>query len=329
MNIDSYGSSRGGMYDQPPALCGTGANEWLTMVLAGSDKHGYSSSRDYHVRPAATANGTTGKQAPTDSTLQSSDHRRDRDRADRGDRDGRSGRGERSSRSERDRGERDRGDRDRRDRGDRDRGDRGDRGDRHRERSRSPGGHRSSRGSRRDFDHDSVARTERYREREPDRFPRHMDIDREYERERAGRDRDRERSSRYDDARRDSVGARKRSATPPVKKREPTPDLTDIIPISERKRRLTMWDIKPQGYENVTAEQAKLSGGFLPFRYFLIIPSSTALAYTRGGASIFVPLGDFSPTNRAKNSILPITNFLLLTPIADGIWRSRYITKYT
>lgn len=53
---------------------------------------------------------------------------------------------------------------------------------------------------------------------------------------------------------------RKRSATPPVKKREPTPDLTDIIPINERKRRMTMWDIKPQGYENVTAEQAKLSG---------------------------------------------------------------------
>jgi splicing factor U2AF subunit len=30
----------------------------------------------------------------------------------------------------------------------------------------------------------------------------------------------------------------------------------------ERKRRLTQWDIKPPGYENVTAEQAKLSGMF-------------------------------------------------------------------
>jgi splicing factor U2AF subunit len=29
-----------------------------------------------------------------------------------------------------------------------------------------------------------------------------------------------------------------------------------------RKRRLTQWDIKPPGYENVTAEQAKLSGMF-------------------------------------------------------------------
>lgn len=96
-----------------------------------------------------------------------------------------------------------------------------------------------------------------------------MDIDQEFERERrgtrggggcGGRDRDSERLSRYEDARRDSGPARKRSATPPVKKREPTPDLTDTVPINERKRRMTMWDIKPQGYENVTAEQAKLSG---------------------------------------------------------------------
>ena len=55
-------------------------------------------------------------------------------------------------------------------------------------------------------------------------------------------------------------GNRKKSMSPPPKKKEPTPDLTDIIPITERKRRLTQWDIKPPGYENVTAEQAKLSG---------------------------------------------------------------------
>lgn len=38
--------------------------------------------------------------------------------------------------------------------------------------------------------------------------------------------------------------------------------MTDVVPILERKRRLTQWDIKPPGYENVTAEQAKLSGMF-------------------------------------------------------------------
>ena len=56
------------------------------------------------------------------------------------------------------------------------------------------------------------------------------------------------------------MGGRKKSASPPPKKKEPTPDLTDTIPVTERKRRLTQWDIKPPGYENVTAEQAKLSG---------------------------------------------------------------------
>lgn len=38
--------------------------------------------------------------------------------------------------------------------------------------------------------------------------------------------------------------------------------MTDVIPILERKRRLTQWDIKPPGYDLVTAEQAKLSGMF-------------------------------------------------------------------
>lgn len=55
---------------------------------------------------------------------------------------------------------------------------------------------------------------------------------------------------------------RRRSVSPPPKKREPTPDLTNVVPVLERKRRLTQWDIKPPGYENVTSEQAKLSGMF-------------------------------------------------------------------
>lgn len=64
---------------------------------------------------------------------------------------------------------------------------------------------------------------------------------------------------------RDEFAAQARVAkadSPPPKKREPTPDLTDVTPILERKRRLTQWDIKPPGYENVTAEQAKISGMF-------------------------------------------------------------------
>ena len=55
---------------------------------------------------------------------------------------------------------------------------------------------------------------------------------------------------------------KQKSASPERKPKEPTPDLTDIVPVLEKKRRLTQWDIKPPGYENVTAEQAKLSGMF-------------------------------------------------------------------
>jgi hypothetical protein len=48
----------------------------------------------------------------------------------------------------------------------------------------------------------------------------------------------------------------------PTEKKEPTPDLTDVVSVLERERPLTQWDIKPPGYENVSAEQAKLSGKF-------------------------------------------------------------------
>lgn len=168
---------------------------------------------------------------------------------------------------------------------------RGDRGG-DRRRSRSPG-HRGSRPSRRDGDVDSYSSSRDYRERERE--------DRYSGRDRRGggeRDWDRDRGSSRRDARRDDDDRpprrdrdlfddrrggggrrgdrgdrdggfgngpgreRKKSATPPPKKKEPTPDLTDVVSILERKRRLTQWDIKPPGYENVTAEQAKLSGMF-------------------------------------------------------------------
>lgn len=165
-----------------------------------------------------------------------------------------------------------RGDReDRRDRGDRDR----------RRRSRSPG-HRSS---RREYEVDSYSSSRDYRERErEDRYAgRDRREDRGWDRDRASsrreprrdeeerpprRDRDLfdERGDRGGRGRRDRDGfggrERKKSASPPPKKREPTPDLTDTVSILERKRRMTQWDIKPIGYENVTAEQAKLSGMF-------------------------------------------------------------------
>lgn len=168
-----------------------------------------------------------------------------------------------------------------------DRRERGGDRDGARRRSRSPG-HRSSRTHDYEVDTYSSSRGDREREREDryrdrrgdgrqerdwtrDRGPRRDDGDRPPRRERADRD-------LFDDRRGGGRGGRndardemaiqqggrdrKRSASPPPKQKEPTPDLTDIVPVTERKRRLTQWDIKPPGYENVTAEQAKLSGMF-------------------------------------------------------------------
>ncbi|KAK1600206.1 uncharacterized protein LY79DRAFT_532877 [Colletotrichum navitas] len=164
----------------------------------------------------------------------------------------------------------------------RDRDDRrGDR-DRHRDRRRSRSPY--DRSSRRREDEDSYATSRSHRERErEDRYSGRdrRGGDREWDRDRASTrrdarrdDDDRPRRDRdpYDDRRRGGRDRnedpgfgrreRQRSATPPPKKREPTPDLTDVTSVLERKRRLTQWDIKPPGYENVTAEQAKLSGMF-------------------------------------------------------------------
>ncbi|KAJ4325165.1 hypothetical protein N0V94_000879 [Neodidymelliopsis sp. IMI 364377] len=57
-------------------------------------------------------------------------------------------------------------------------------------------------------------------------------------------------------------GQRQKSPSPVAKQREPTPDLASFTNIQNRPRRMTQWDIKPAGYENITAEQAKLSGMF-------------------------------------------------------------------
>ncbi|OAP58230.1 hypothetical protein AYL99_07320 [Fonsecaea erecta] len=165
--------------------------------------------------------------------------------------------------------------------------DRDERRDRDRERNRDRGERRRSRSphhrsSRREFEADSYSSSRDYRARERedrhgsrredrdwdrDRGPRRRDDDRPPRRDRdlfddrRGGNRDRDRTGRED---RDEFAAqaRGRKNSPPPKKREPTPDLTDVVPILERKRRMTQWDIKPPGYENVTAEQAKMSGMF-------------------------------------------------------------------
>ncbi|KAJ8097834.1 hypothetical protein POJ06DRAFT_297029 [Lipomyces tetrasporus] len=157
---------------------------------------------------------------------------RDRDRRER-----HSEREYREHRSDRGDREKDRhNDRDRRDRErdrERDRGDRNRDRDRYRERDRD---------DRRDRDR-------RDRDKDRDR------PDRERERERRDRDRERDRHSRIDALDEDRHDRGRGSPRRAV-------NLDAVVPITERQRRMTMWDIKPKGYENITSEQAKLSGLF-------------------------------------------------------------------
>ena len=197
----------------------------------------------------------------SDGRLQSSrdDRRRDRD-GDRGDRRRRS----RSPGHRRDRREygeldtysssRDYREREREERytgrGDAGRGDRGDRRERDWDRDRGT--------ARRDARRDDGGDRRRDNRRDRDLF----DDRRRPPREERGDRRDDDRVRDRDDIRQLERQARQKSASPSRKPKEPTPDLTDVTSILERKRRMTQWDIKPPGYENVTAEQAKLSGMF-------------------------------------------------------------------
>ena len=230
----------------------------------------------------------------------------------------------------------------------RDRGDRGDRGDSHRDRDRGErgGGRRRSRSpdyrnrSRReegDVDAYSSSRSHRDREREdrysgtrdrraPERNEREWDRDRGAARPRredddgGARRRERGDQNPTDDRRRGPGGGgpgrdrererdRQRSASPPPKKREPTPDLTDVVPILERKRRLTQWDIKPLGYDNVTAEQAKLSGMFplpgAPRQQTMDPTKLQAMMSQPGGA---VNSASLKPGNSRQSKRLIVTN---------------------
>ena len=101
----------------------------------------------------------------------------------------------------------------------------------------------------------------------------------------------------------------------PVRPKEPTPDLETIVPINERKRRQTMWDIKPRGYEAVTAEQAKMSGLFpLPGAPRTAGPVDEAKlkAFAEKGALALKP-ADLQPTTSRQARRLVVSNIPPLT----------------
>ncbi|KAL2353152.1 hypothetical protein BJ546DRAFT_914223 [Cryomyces antarcticus] len=123
-------------------------------------------------------------------------------------------------------------------------------------------------GGEREWDRDRGSARRDARRDDGDRPPR-RERDLFEDRRGGGGGRRGDRGDRVDRPDRDALGggggrgARPKSASPPPKKpKEPTPDLTDVPSVLDRQRRLTQWDIKPPGYENVTAEQAKLSGMF-------------------------------------------------------------------
>ncbi|KAG8159315.1 hypothetical protein KVR01_010976 [Diaporthe batatas] len=228
----------------------------------------------------------------------------------------------------------------------RDRDDRRDRGhDRdRRRRSRSPYDSSRRRDAGGEVDSYSSSRNHRDREREDRYTGRDRRGDRDWDRERpprreGGGRRDDDRPPRrdrdlFDDRRRGGAGGRgpgggrdrerererdrdqdefrdqrRRSDSPPPKKREPTPDLTDITPVLERKRRLVQWDIKPPGYENVTAEQAKLSGMFpLPGapRQQQMDPTKLQAFMNQPGNS--VSSATLKPTNSRQAKRLVVSN---------------------
>ncbi|KAK7702805.1 hypothetical protein SLS64_009415 [Diaporthe eres] len=184
----------------------------------------------------------------------------------------------------------------------------------HRDREREDRyGGRDRRGDR-DWDRERPPRREGGGRRDDDRPPR-RDRDLFDDRRRGGggggrgfgggRDRERERDREQDEFR----DQRRRSDSPPPKKREPTPDLTDITPVLERKRRLVQWDIKPPGYENVTAEQAKLSGMFpLPGapRQQQMDPTKLQAFMNQPGNS--VSSATLKPTNSRQAKRLVVSN---------------------
>uniref|UniRef100_A0A8H7N9G6 RRM domain-containing protein n=1 Tax=Bionectria ochroleuca TaxID=29856 RepID=A0A8H7N9G6_BIOOC len=136
--------------------------------------------------------------------------------------------------------------------------DRDDRRERHRDRdrrrSRSPD-HRSNRRAEGDVDAYSSSRNHRDREREDRYSGRDRRRDREWDRDRGSSRRDarRDDEDRYNRRDRDNYDDRRRGGR---ERREEAPLEMRAV------RRLTQWDIKPPGYDFVTAEQAKLSGMF-------------------------------------------------------------------
>ncbi|EPY49432.1 U2AF large subunit [Schizosaccharomyces cryophilus OY26] len=132
--------------------------------------------------------------------------------------------------------------------------------------SRDENGGRMDRYSSRDIERSYYRDDHRRRHREDHDYRRN----REY-RERSPRDDERSKRRRYDDHEYHSsrYSSRRRSVSPSSSRsrtlqsiERELEQLRDVKPINEWVRQNSQWDIKPPGYELVTADQAKMSGLF-------------------------------------------------------------------
>lgn len=93
------------------------------------------------------------------------------------------------------------------------------------------------------------------------------------------------------------------------KRRSPTPD--NIVPLSQRKKQRSYWDIKPPGFEGITALQAKYSGIFAMagVQRAVAFPGQSSFSnlpptledFTGSRASRRVFIGDIKPNHNEEN----------------------------
>jgi hypothetical protein len=146
-----------------------------------------------------------------------------------------------------------------------------------------------------------VDREARKYDRGPDRGPDSRDRDPRMDRGDRGGDRDRRRSPPREFRR---PAPRRSRSPPPFRRRSPpprdrdrgergggrahgtvqySPPPADIVPLHLRTRKLNNWDVKPAGYDSITAEQAKATGISILIKahsFFLVIYSKELLAHS-------------------------------------------------
>lgn len=108
--------------------------------------------------------------------------------------------------------------------------------------------------------------------------------------------------------------------------------MESIVPINERNRKLTLWDITAKGYENVTAEMARLSGLF-PLPGSVEINANRETELTRkllGDVPLLMPKQDQEPS--ISGALLPavkVADTFILQPSRSRLSKQVIISSKT